>query len=122
MNSLTDERATLTELPGDTLRPSGPPPLPDDAIEVDAAELVYRDATEPTVIPKGHARAALAGALLDAYKALYTLENVAAALSRGTGGDDLERLPLEGCAEIIREHIRLIGSMTIEAARDLDGV
>jgi hypothetical protein len=96
-----------------------PPPLPtDEAIEVTPADLVF-DATV-AVIAKGHARVTLAGALLDAYHALNALHDVAAALSRATAGTEDDRLPLEGAVEVAREHVRLIGSMTIEAARALD--
>jgi hypothetical protein len=64
---------TLAELPHtDTLRPSGPPPLP---IEVDESELL-------PVIPRGKARLALAGALLDMHRAIYALEATCSAIAR----------------------------------------
>jgi hypothetical protein len=97
-----------------------PPPLPSvsEEIQVDPSECTF-DATVP-VIAKGHARVTLAGALLDAYHALSALNDVAHALNRATGGSEDDRLPLEGAVEIAREHVRIIGAMTIEAARELD--
>jgi hypothetical protein len=114
---------TLAELPHvDTLRP---PPLPSDATLpgyeiVDVADLVYHDATEPTCIPKGHARAALAGALLDAYRAIYCLENIAAAIIRASDLGEDTRLPVEGSIVCARDFIRGVGALVIGAARNLD--
>jgi hypothetical protein len=98
--TVVDEDDLITDGPSSV----SPPPLPIGA----------------GVIPAGAARHTIVGAMLDVYRSLYRLEQIAGAIIRGADLGDEVALPVEGAVEVAKQAVRNAGTLLIQAARGLD--